>query len=355
MDDLIQRANVRRTKADRRPHGFTLVELLVVIAIIGILVGLLLPAVQAAREAARRTQCSNHLRQIGVALHNFHSARSRFPKGFLNTPTNGMPPCGFIKVLCDPQISYMVHLYPYLEEQALYDLMDFDRLWYEYPYDPNQPLKGWPRAAIEGIVPTFACPSDTDGPRLLGGGGEVRDLLTSNYLAFFSGQKHGDISAYEEEPIPVPLPPVPDLSRLPLRAVFGPDRGAKIGDIIDGSSKTMVFSEHLTGFTSRGMFWTALAGRAMLFTRDTPNSANPDVLDPAACQHAPELNRPCIPSSDPAWRDTTAAARSQHPGGVFVLMADGSTHFVSDDINLRIWQGMTTMYGEEVQSFNPGG
>lgn len=333
-----------------RHQGFTLVELLVVIAIIAILVTILLPAVNAAREAARRTQCINNMKQIGLALHGFHSARGSFPPGFMNETEKipGRGPCNLaVSVYCDPQISYMVHLYPYLEYQDLYDQMDFEKLWY-VPHNPFLPgSNGWPKAALESNIPTLLCPSD-DGPTNVTC---CPMIFLANYLAFFSGLKHGDIAAYEDNPelVPSGLAPLPDPPRRRFRAVFGIDRGAKISQITDGTSKTLVFSEHLRGFTSRGMFWTAHAGRAILFTMETPNSSAPDVLDPSNCgESLPERNLPCRRSTDSFAQDQTAAARSRHTGGVVALLADGSVHFIVDDVDLTIWRGSTTIAGGEV-------
>jgi hypothetical protein len=251
----------------------------------------------------------------------------------------------------------MVHHFPYMESSELYDLMDFNRLWYTWPYVASDPCQGWPTEVFETVIPMLICPSDAEGVRtIVCPVPDCRDLSTSNYLAFFSGQKHGDISAYEDRPFPTPLQPLPNPPLKRLRAVFGANRGAKFGQITDGTSKTMVFGEHLTGYQTRGMFWTCGPGRGILFTQETPNSSAPDILDPDACiagSNRPELNRPCRRTSDPAWRDSTATARSMHPGGVYVLMADGSTHFVSNDIDLEMWRGMTTMGGEEAKSFLP--
>jgi hypothetical protein len=334
------------------------VELLVVIAIIGILVALLLPAVQSAREAARRSQCENNLKQIGLALHNFVSTFQSFPQGFMNQserlPNRG--PCNHeVHIFCDPQISYMVHLYPFLEYNELYERMDFEKLWY-VPHNPFLAGSGgWPKETLETHIPTLICPSDAEGPLNVTC---CPMIFLANYLAFFSGEKHGDIAAYEDDPELLPssgaLQPLPSPPLRPLRAIFGINRGAKMGQISDGTSNTMVFSEHLRGFSARGMFWTAHAGRAILFTKETPNSSAADVIDPGACHNRPELNMPCRLATDSLLRDATAAARSQHVGGVVVLMADGSVHFVTDDVDLEMWKGMSTMGGEEARSFNPG-
>ncbi len=328
----------------RPRRGFTLVELLVVIAIIGILVALLLPAIQAAREAARRAQCQNHLKQIGLAMHNYDSARGSFPEGFLNTKTSNchtVYPAHVPKLFNDPQISCLVQLYPYFEAQAQFAMMDFDRRWHTWPYNASDSCAGWPAEAVGSPIAGLRCPSDSEGISVT----EGAYWALSNYLPFFNGEKLFDTKLYEE-----------DLKFAHLRAVFGSDRGQAISKIEDGSSHTMVFGEYLTGFHVRGMFWTMGPGRGTLFTKDTPNSSAPDIFDPQACypkaeNSRPELNRPCTQAPETFWNSATATSRSMHPGGVYILLADSSVHFNSEDIALDIWKGLNTIAGSETQSY----
>jgi len=129
----------------RRHYGFTLVELLVVIAIIGILIALLLPAVQAAREAARRTQCNNNLKQLGIALHNYHDSHGTFPPAHLETGTTGPT--------FRHHFGWLAYLLPYIEQENVYRLIDF-RLKYSAPENRQDASVG---------IKTFICPSDPVG------------------------------------------------------------------------------------------------------------------------------------------------------------------------------------------------
>jgi prepilin-type N-terminal cleavage/methylation domain-containing protein/prepilin-type processing-associated H-X9-DG protein len=337
----LQHPNRRYAKACHRSlYGFTLVELLVVIAIIGTLIGLLLPAVQSAREAARRIQCSNNERQIGIAMHSYHSSYNRFPKGFLNTATS---PCHQVypphvpKIFNDPQISCLVQVLPFMEESTLFAQMDFKRRWYTYPYNASDPCAGWPEEAVGNPIASLRCPTDAEGTSATQ---PVRWAL-SNYLPFFNGEQLSHTKLYEEQG-----------QFRGLRAIFGSDRGQAISSIQDGSSKTMMFGEYLTGFAVRGMFWTMGPGRGTLFTKNTPNSSAADVLDPQGCYpvaaaNQPSRNRPCSQATEAFWDSATATSRSMHPGGVQILLADGSVRFVSEDIVLAVWRGLSTISGGE--------
>ncbi len=314
---------------DRR--GFTLVELLVVIAIIGILIALLLPAVQAAREAARRMQCANNLKQIGTAMHSVHTATNSFPKGLYKEQILG---CEAWSIGYDgyctsnpPQCrTLLLFTYPYLEDRVTEIMMDLK----------DHPNLDWDdielEAAMSAVVPTFICPSDGYGRKVDPAGFYMGiSIATSkgNYLGFFNGQRFGDL-ADEENPL--------------KKAVFGIGRGSRIRDISDGTTHTMMMSEYLRGREDyRGCYWDQHPGGSGLYTMNTPNSSVKDILlgDGLWCFDEPLQNLPCENTTD--YRDTTVTARSQHPGIVQVLMADASVQTVNDEISLTLWQQLAAI------------
>jgi prepilin-type N-terminal cleavage/methylation domain-containing protein len=318
--------------AKRPLHGFTLVELLVVITIIGILIALLLPAVQAAREAARRAQCANNMKQIGLALHGYHSAFNQFPLGALGGPPSWQREWPYL----------LYYILPYMEQQALYDgLVQMQkripetRPWY------SDATTIWP-LTVQVPVPGYLCPSDGLGGLTKGSLGATItpapgavQLSNTNYLGVFSGA--GDDEAWNDAAVPINR-----------RSVFGIDRGASIATILDGTSNTLAVVEYLTGTPSdfRGFSYTHRAGCQFVYVANTPNTSIPDNLLylPSFCGNyngnLPEQNLPCVPGDTPV---NTAAARSRHPGGVHGLLCDGSTQFFRDSIDYRVWQSLGWM------------
>ncbi len=323
-----RRPNGLRSAFRRPPSAFTLVELLVVIAIIGILIALLLPAVQAAREAARRVRCSNNLRQLGLALQCYHEESLCFPPGaiwkdWMYGPT---------------RVNFLVHLLPYVEESTIYDMID----WQEQMYDTL--YWGVNVEAFEQGQPVLLCPSDGYG------GTHVVHPVTgqrwprTNYLGIFNGFQIGDLG------VPLRWTTTP---RPPIRpAFFDGNRVTRFKDITDGSSHTMAMAEGLSGGENyyRGLAWSDQPCGAALYSELGPNSKLPDRCFPLWfwCENLPARNRPAV------WGDgletDTCGARSMHPGGVQVLLGDGSCRFVNEKIALATWRALATIAGGEIIS-----
>ena len=316
-------------------RAFTLVELLVVIAIIGILVALLLPAIQAAREAARRTQCTNNVKQIVLAMQNYESSNRSLPIGYGIHPEESYGK-GFSGL---SHWSWMLRLLPAIEEVALADRMQ--GLWDSSGGGGNPATYPF----ISAQVSMFQCPSDplaserspSGIPALQDGwGGWGRTSYAGNFgLGCLECPIHGESAT---------IPPLSPSKR--VRGVFSMNWGAQFREIPDGLSNTAVVAEILVGSEDlwRGIHAVGLGSCYM--HNLTPNTGAPDWCEYCTAAVAAK-QRPQAPCMMAQKNKPLQYARSLHPGGVVVGMCDGSVSFVSDDVGLFPWQAMATPAGDE--------
>ncbi len=334
----------------RRDCGFTLIELLVVIAIIAILIALLLPAVQQAREAARRTQCRNNLKQFGLAMHNYESAYKCFQRAnysSVTTSTTGWQ--GF---------AGHVMLLPYLDQAPIYNQINF-----------TQSFWGGVNATLKAVrIPAFLCTSDGgwnagtygNDPGTTSGGGN-NYCVSGGPSLLMLGVTGGSVGGTPGTPIAV-------VDQIGVCNLF---RNILISDIRDGTSNTIAASELIIGdgnssnftigdvirganipsgfpntfatqaqlnsyhtvcvgaigthYGITGKNWiNGMPGQTFFCTLNPPNSPNYDCMECAGC----------------AWYDARSVitARSRHTGGAHVLLADGAVRFVSNNVDINTWQ-----------------
>lgn len=299
--------------------AFTLVELLVVIAIIGILVGLLLPAVQAAREAARRMQCTNNLKQIGLAALNFESARKGFPMAPYNPAFAWMRDRPFTQ----PH-GWPLQILPYLEQDAIRQAYNFNAVW-SGPANAD---------IIQRNIPSFVCPS-TPGGTDAAARGIPANRGALDYIVFFAvDPANTHIS---------PMPPADQTGH----GIMGRGVNRRFGEIIDGSSNTILLVED----AGRNNVW--IRGRQYPAAPANPLTAGGAW---ANCCLGGSVNwfygfdlatnnyyGPCAVNCVNA-----SQIYAFHPGGANVLMGDGSVHFLSESTDINTVVSLITRQGGEI-------
>ena len=338
----------------RKHRGFTLIELLVVIAIIAVLIALLLPAVQSAREAARRMQCVNNMKQIGIALHNYHSSLGSFPSAGIIAPmtnwwvANGLTWPGHFRY------STLVQILPFTEQGNGFNAINFNLPLYDL--DGNDMPQNTTVYVMQ--IKTYLCPSDVRDHVL-------PDQAPSNYASCTGNGLPGGFG---------------------LPGPYGNPNGAlylnsatTMANFLDGSSQTALMGESIIGSNSN--------------SPPSPNAPNPQeiVVQTASgisgfadtFKYIPLTTAECASSTSYRWDRQTnwiegdyrhtlydhyltpnsstydclrgplhgwRTARSRHPGGVNILFADGSVRFIKNSVNLAAWQAIGTVAGGEVVS-----
>lgn len=342
--------------------GFTLVELLVAIAIIGVLVAMLLPAVQAAREAARRTQCTNNLKQMGLALHNYESVRRVLPPGYASQSLASPPSPLRDAATWDspPGWGWAAHLLPFLEQSAVDSQIDL-----EQPIWAPEHI-----AAIRTNIATFLCPSssgliepffaaDAQGSPLSIGGGQV-ELGRSHYVASHgqescwgecgasrTGLVFTNIYTSETEEIEIDG----DASRVADGPFY---RGSKtaLKDVADGLSKTIFLGEHSSALSDKT--WVGVVPGAFTHPLFSTPENGADAAATLVLVHAGpsggELDITGFPIIHPVNFPTYHVGQmfSEHVGGGNVGLGDGSVRFVADDVHLLVWAEYSSMNEGEV-------
>jgi prepilin-type N-terminal cleavage/methylation domain-containing protein/prepilin-type processing-associated H-X9-DG protein len=312
-------------------EAFTLVELLVVIAIVGVLVALLLPAVQAARESTRRSQCVNNMRQIGVALQNFHDTNGRLPSAYQSQPGGAMGAADPGTGDAGPGWTYLVQLMPFMESGNTRDSLSLK-------------LPSWSpvnAAVVQKSIPEFRCPTVSDDSltyQVQDAAGTVLAVFArGNYVACAGKRNVWDNKAADLRPF--------------ADGVFFRNSQIRLKDITDGTSHTIFCGEQTP--VHAPSTWVAIVPGAASCPGPTFPFGSCDLAAPQINVHVgpggdvPAFILPPNTSGDPD------AMYSEHEGGCNVLFGDGSARFIPDTINQLVWSAMGSRAGNEVDAQEP--
>jgi prepilin-type N-terminal cleavage/methylation domain-containing protein len=330
----------------RSIRGFTLVELLVVITIIGILIALLLPAVQAAREAARRMQCANNMKQMGLALHSYMSANGAFPPGELDRPGwqygQGTGP------------GWPVLILPYMELQMLYDQLDKSLPTYVYPIPSSWPASHY--AALCTVIGAYTCPSSPQAktfkydPSLAATPYDINNFGIIEYVGISGSDRYYG-------PAPNQLSSTIYPSTYPAQAgllYFNSTTGAAQAG--DGLSNTMLVGEYSgavpgENYTDRWSLPDNAYAWGAGFSGGFPNKGNTSIYKDGITNATRTIAYPpntayystsgYAPYNLPlAFSIARASLKSAHPGGIHVTMGDGAVGFISNGIDITVYKNL---------------
>lgn len=327
----------------RKPRGFTLIELLVVIAIIGVLIALLLPAIQRARESARRAQCLSNLKQIGLAFQNYHDAHSEFPPGYVNPGSiaNGR------KLQAGTILNHSATsmILPYLDQQQVYDLINYSHcsgheqssyggtLALPQAASTMQGTAFTNTTAWSAVVGVFICPTHTGD-------------INKQFVTSVAGYGHYSAPVKRRTSYAMLLRNYPSTAccfwdeRTDDESVFSFNRSAKISDILDGTTKTMMMAESpmMKSSTSYGPYWNIY------------DYSGFGLIDGSSVAVAPGFNPnsfPVVVGGKTIYLSAFTQLGGPHDGSTHCLFADGSAHPIADNTDLRILNALKTIRRQE--------
>ncbi|MEP3479637.1 MAG: DUF1559 domain-containing protein [Fuerstiella sp.] len=322
-------------KTQRKSRGFTLIELLVVIAIIAILVSLLLPAVQQAREAARRTQCKNNLKQLGLAMHNYHDVATAFPMGWINDyshyrPATGSDINGHFGTAEEGagQWAWSAYILPYIEQAPAYDVLNVSNRRAAFAVGAST-AGTETRRILTTPISAFRCPSDagpdvnTESDREVtdAAGDNALQLATSNYVASNRGITGGSNTVTSQS------------SDANIGIFYG-DSKTRIRDVTDGTSNTLLIGERAWQYQGSNGFVNADA--ALLFMAGGETSGSGSCIG-SGCGFTDAVSTTSrgVNVDDPSTTTHQQGNYSSlHTGGAQFVLADGSVRFLSENMDL---------------------
>lgn len=331
-----------------RRRGFTLIELLVVIAIIVILIALLLPAVQQARESARRIHCLNNLKQMGVALHNYHSTYDTFPPGFVSklADPNWTYERGNTRSFPDelgPGWSFFAMMLPDIDQGNLYSRIDF-----------HLPITAAENAfARRQSIQTFLCPSETSGrlievttcgnpPTESNAPVPLTDAAVCSYVGSLGGGNSIDSNygAYENQP---------------FNGVFHRNSRIRIADVTDGTSHTIGIGERMSRIAESSWAGVVPTQNIIFNQKHPPHPQFQPPSHPPCYKWRPPITAILVHARSGAPNGPTSSPSSfhgPHPAGCNFLLMDGSTRIITDGIGLPVFRALCTRNGGEIALVN---